>query len=549
MTIYTSPYAPVRPPSCSVYTFHFSLTHPGSQYWKHPPSAPAFTSAPTGNTLTRAQLRSLTLQLFHGLKHPPPSIRGRLVPFARGDVVLVFSPNSLAWPVVLFGLLAGGACLTLANPAYTPAELAHQYTDSGAGLVFVHPNLLDSVLEMLKLVGVTGEHARRRIVVMQYEPGEAAERKGSGKDLVWLEDLLGLGEEKEEEKFEGDGPDGVNATAFLCYSSGTTGKPKGVMTTHKNMVAVNLMLFAAFSEMDPSKDVWMAMLPFYHMYATAQYDLTSLHYITCGAAPIGSQLLFAAKEKLASVGAHVVIGQAYGLTETSPHTHQLPRESAMRKVGSVGLLIPNLEARLVLDDDDGDEGVDAPEWDDTEEALGGPGVRMSARGELWLRGPTIMKGYLNNPAATRNAITPAGWFKTGDICIRDEEGFWYIVDRKKELIKYKGLQVAPAELEALLLTHPQLVDAAVIGVDDPVQATELPRAFVVPASPPSSLAKFAQEIQDWMASRVANHKKLRGGVVIVDHIPKSPSGKILRRQLRDRVKAVTEASRPVRAKL
>ncbi|TFY73629.1 hypothetical protein EWM64_g10384, partial [Hericium alpestre] len=145
-------------------------------------------------------------------------------------------------------------------------------------------------------------------------------------------------------------------------------------------------------------------------------------------------------------------------------------------------------------------------------------------------------GYIGNEAATRNSITPDGWFKTGDIVVRDEEGFWYIVDRKKELIKYKGFQVPPAELEAILHTHPKIVDVAVIGVDDPVQATELPRAYVVPSSKPASAAEFEKEIQEWVKSRVAQHKRLRGGVKIIDAVPKSAAGKILRRELRDLAK-------------
>ncbi|TFY82241.1 hypothetical protein EWM64_g1771, partial [Hericium alpestre] len=156
-------------------------------------------------------------------------------------------------------------------------------------------------------------------------------------------------------------------------------------------------------------------------------------------------------------------------------------------------------------------------------------------------------GYIGNEAATRNSITPDGWFKTGDIAVRDEEGFWYIVDRKKELIKYKGFQVPPAELEALLITHPKIVDVAVIGVEDPLQATELPRAYVVPASPQASPGAFEKEVQEWLKTRVAYHKQLRGGVIIVDSIPKSPSGKILRRQLRDRANA--EAASKAKAKL
>jgi len=171
---------------------------------------------------------------------------------------------------------------------------------------------------------------------------------------------------------------------------------------------------------------------------------------------------------------------------------------------------------------------------------GGVDVKPGEPGELWLRGPTVMKGYLNNSTATKESITTDGWYKTGDVCVRDTDGCYTIVDRIKELIKYKGFQVPPAEMEALLLQHPKVVDVAVIGVYSEKDATELPRAYVVPKEKPqpgADSAAFSAEIQDWVRGRVAKHKFLRGGVVIIDQIPKSPAGKILRRQLRDLAKA------------
>jgi len=201
-------------------------------------------------------------------------------------------------------------------------------------------------------------------------------------------------------------------------------------------------------------------------------------------------------------------------------THLLPAKDYLRKIGSIGILLPNLEARLIASDEDNIIDV----------APGEPG-------ELWVRGPIVMKGYLNNPTATANSVTSDGWFKTGDIAVRDEEGYYKIVDRKKELIKYKGFQVPPAELESVLLEHPEIVDAAVIGIDDPAQATELPRAYIVhKAGATNALKSFPRDVQLWIETRVAKHKFLRGGVVIIDAIPKSAAGKILRRELRERAK-------------
>ncbi|KAF7326085.1 Amp binding protein [Mycena kentingensis (nom. inval.)] len=230
------------------------------------------------------------------------------------------------------------------------------------------------------------------------------------------------------------------------------------------------------------------------------------------------------------------------MTELSPTTHILPIADSVRKMGSIGTLLPNLRARLVRDDE-------------TDVADGEPG-------ELWIHGPTVMKGYLNNAAATLDCVTPDGWFKTGDVAIRDGEGFYYIVDRKKELIKYKGFQgvfggvfglkmtplaVPPAELEGVLLTHPEIADAAVIGVEDTIQATELPRAYIVHAAPqniktPSARAAFARSVVKWMEGQVARHKFLRGGVVVIDAIPKSAAGKILRRELRELAKRESKRS-------
>lgn len=158
-----------------------------------------------------------------------------------------------------------------------------------------------------------------------------------------------------------------------------------------------------------------------------------------------------------------------------------------------------------------------------------------ARGELWIRAPNVMKGYWNKPDATKETLTPDGWLKTGDIAYVDEEGKFYIVDRKKELIKVKGNQVAPAELEALLLEHPAVADAAVIGVPTP-DGDESPRAYVMLQPDEKSKATKPNEIAAFVAKNVARHKKLTGGVYFIDSIPKNPSGKIMRRLLRDQAK-------------
>jgi len=263
--------------------------------------------------------------------------------------------------------------------------------------------------------------------------------------------------------------------------------------------------------------------------AVEKYDMSSLETMFSGAAPLGADLVAAVRKRFLEHGNTVVITQGYGLTETSPTALLLPNEYALEHVGTTGFLLANLEARLVSEEN-GEKTTDIP-----------------GAGELWIRGPTVMKGYLNNASATEDSITPDGWFKTGDVAVRDKDGYYTIVDRRKELIKYKGFQVPPAELENVLLQHPQIADAAVIGVESKEEATELPRAYVVKAAPDASLTPEA--VQEFVAGRVAQHKKLRGGVVFLDVIPKSAAGKILRRELRERAKTEVVEGRAVRAKL
>jgi acyl-CoA synthetase (AMP-forming)/AMP-acid ligase II len=233
------------------------------------------------------------------------------------------------------------------------------------------------------------------------------------------------------------------------------------------------------------------------------YDLSSIKLIMSGAAPLSGELAAAASERL---GCHVM--QGYGLTETSPVTHCVPEDPARNKPGSIGPPIPNTEC-IVVDPASGEE------------------VATDELGEVWIRGPQIMKGYLNNDMATSMTIDSEGWLHSGDIGRVDSDGYFFLVDRLKELIKYKGMQVAPAELEALLLSHPLISDAAVIGVVDE-EAGEVPKAFVVLAG---ELGE--DDIKTYVAERVAPHKRVRV-VEVVESIPKSASGKILRRVLKDK---------------
>ncbi|KAF8070775.1 AMP binding protein [Lyophyllum atratum] len=583
--IYSSSVPSVPTYQRSIFTHLFASNDP-SHVGKYAAAFPAFIDAATGTVLSRGQLKHAALSFAHGIRTHP-----RLVPQARGATLLLFSPNSIAFPVVLLGTVAAGIRCSPANSAYVARELEHQYIDSGSSIVVTSREGLPLVQEMFRGLAINEIEAKRRIVVigtgLAWAGGPAVEEQPL-KDYVTLEDVLSLGTLKQEELFDGEAS---NETCYICYSSGTTGKPKGVETTHANLTTVVDIGVPVFHTTQ-GKDRLLGVLPFFHIYgavaillvpvirglpvivqtrfdsilfcqniekygitvamvvppvlvvlarhpAVDTYNLSSLRIAFSAAAPLGKELILQVTERFRAKNISIAVMQGYGLTETSPIAHILPPALALQKAGSIGILLPNLEARVVVDGE-GAGLVDAHE--------GEPG-------ELWIRGPTIMKGYLNNVKATRGSITQDGWFKSGDICVRDVDGFYWIVDRRKELIKYKGFQVPPSELESVLLTHSDIADVAVVGVDDVAEATELPRAYVVHANPAhvrtaSAKDAFARDVKKWIETKVASHKFLRGGVVVIDEIPKSAPGKILRRELRERAKKeMADGAHVVRARL
>nr|CAI5816914.1 unnamed protein product [Callosobruchus analis] len=337
--------------------------------------------------------------------------------------------------------------------------------------------------------------------------------------------------------------------------------PKGVMCTHDNMAAfidIGQVQFKEIVMSEDPNDALMGLVPFFHSFGfmlmflnilrgkmmvvlgrfkpkiflesivkykisrlivpppvllfllkhpmAKQYDLSCIKEMRSGAAPLGAELEKELKEKFNVE--HV--SQGYGMTETTLAVLATPHGKA--KSGSCGVVVPGMMAKVI--DDDG-------------RALG-----KYQEGELCFKGPLIMKGYVGDPESTRNTIDPDGWLHTGDVAYYDSDGYFFIVDRIKELIKYKAFQVAPAELEALLLTHNSIEDAAVIGLPDEM-AGELPLAFVV-KKPGEKLTE--REVEKFVEDNVSPQKRLRGGVVFVNEIPKNPTGKILRRVLREKAK-------------
>lgn len=433
---------------------------------------------------------------------------------------------------------------------------------------------------MFTSIGCSDMHTRIIVATSSWLTRVPDEEAPAIRKFTCLEGLLGCRELTCEENFDGEQSD---ETACLCYSSGTGGKPRGIETTHYNLTSVIDMVKPVWPNTRPclapslaevvgaeQPDVFLGPLPYYHIFgmvkllllpvslctptvivsgfvlerfleavekyratcvvlvppiflvfarhnAIYRYDLTSLRTIVSGAAPLLRDQILAVKKRFARVGSYVAIIQGYGLTETSPTVFLLPSKHAYDHPGSAGLLLPNLEVRLVQND--------------TRKVL----TDTEVAGEVWVRGPTVMKGYLNDPSSTAVAITKDGWFKTGDIAVRDAEGFFTIVDRRKDFIRYKKFQIPPAELESLLLQYPNVDDAAVTGIPSK-EETELPRAYISPAQPipKPKIEPFALGIQDWVAGKVPSHKELRGGIVVVERIPKSAAGKILRRELRDR---------------
>jgi len=470
-------------------------------------------------SITFGQLRDDIHRLAGGL-----AARG----IGRGGCVGLMAPNMPEYAVVFHGVAVAGAAVTTINPTYGPAEVRFQLQDAGATMLVTTPMFLEVAAQAVEDTNVT------EIVVIGGADGYAS------LDDVYAEPIDQVAVDYDKD------------IVVLPYSSGTTGLPKGVMLTHRNLVANNAQLEHCI-QYEPDEAA-LAALPFFHIYGMQvlmnsllnrgvrvvtmprfdmaqalelvqnekisrffavppivlglakapivdNYDLSSLRQIFSGAAPLGADI---ADECAKRVGCEVV--QGYGMTELSPVSHCTPQGDF--RAGSSGVTISNTETRIV----DPETGEDQP---------------VGGRGELWVRGPQVMKGYLNNPEATAITIDDEGWLHTGDVATVDEHHHVAIVDRIKELIKYKGFQVPPAELEALLVTHPAVNDAAVIGVPDD-EAGELPKAFIVAA--PNSTPTL-DELQAFMSEHVASYKLVRE-IEMVDAIPKSPSGKILRRELR-----------------
>jgi len=467
----------------------------------------------------------------------------------HGDVVMLLLPNCPEFAFVFLGSSRIGAIATTANPFYTPGEIAKQAIASGARVIVTQASYVEKLCDL--------DRQKRSVQVITIDTGAP--------EGCLDFSVLAEADENEIPVVE-IRPDDVVA---LPYSSGTTGLPKGVMLTHGALVSSvaqqvdgenpNLYLH--------SEDVVLCVLPLFHIYSlnsvllcslrvgaavlimqrfeihvlldliekfkvtvapfvppivlaiaknptVEKYDISSIRMVMSGAAPLGKELEDALRARIPNA----TLAQGYGMTEAGP---VLAMSLGFAKVpfsiksGSCGTVVRNAEMKIL----EPETGVSLPH---------------NQAGEICIRGPQIMKGYLNDPEATEMTIDKDGWLHTGDVGYIDDEEELFIVDRVKELIKYKGFQVPPAELEAILVNHPSIADAAVVSQKDEI-AGEVPVAFVVRSDDGPQLT--VNEIKEFVAKQVVFYKKLHN-VYFIDAIPKSPSGKILRKDLRAKLTTV-----------
>ncbi|XP_077229223.1 peroxisomal OPC-8:0-CoA ligase 1-like [Tasmannia lanceolata] len=483
---------------------------------------PAYVDANSGETLTYGELRTLITGVASAL---------HTLGVNKGDVVLLISPNSLYFPLIVLGIMSIGAIFSTANPLNTRLELQTQIQDSNPVLILTTKDLQPKLDGLLPRPPILVEHFLDNLLKGAPQPHTC--------DLPQVT--------------QGD-------TAALMYSSGTTGKSKAVVCSHRNLIKMSCLLRHVWNAEGTARDeVYMCVIPLFHMFGLSMfvcgtlavgstvviarkysmenmllaveeyrvtrlpavppmviqlarsadvakgYELSSLKEVICSGAPIGRKEL----ERFTMCYPQVILSQCYGLTESNgPIT--LCDGVKRRFHVSIGRLIPSIEAKII------DIHTEKP-------------LPPGKYGELYIRGPPVMQGYFKNQEATSLAIDKEGWLHTGDLCFIDNRGLVYVVDRIKELIKYKAYQVAPAELEEILSTHPEISDAAVIPYPHE-EAGEIPMACVVRTSE-SNITE--EDIINFTAAKVAPYKKIRK-VVFINSIPRSPSGKILRRHLRAR---------------
>ncbi|KAH8170475.1 AMP-binding enzyme domain-containing protein [Sarocladium implicatum] len=543
---YTSPFPTLDIPQTNILSYLFEQGPVSEEpLW--------FDSKDASTNLSPKQLLEWVKRLGFGLQR---------LGLKKGDVVMICTPNQIFVPVAYLGIVGAGCIFSGANPAYTVHELVHQISNTTAKLILSHPSMLPSILEAASKAGLPKDK------IFQFSEHRNPPLHGVSD---W-QDMIGSPDQGQTWQWPRlSSREATDTVATINYSSGTTGLPKGVCVSHFNLIAnveqTIVMRYAkkpyAFERRPQER--WVGFLPLYHAYGqlytilmaiklnvpvyimaefryedflavigkykitslqiappilvmlskrpeTSRYDLSSVRDVLCGAAPLSRELQNECQRRF-----DIQINQGWGMTEVTCGALHVPG-GVKDDSGSVGQLDPNCECKLV--DDDGKE------------------VEMGKPGEMYVRGPNICMRYWRNEAATRESLDDQGWLKTGDIAVCNAEGYFWIVDRKKELIKVNALQVAPAELEAALLENEHVADAAVVGIT--LNGNEWPRAYVVIQDASKSKVQ-PNDIAEWLVARVAKHKRLVGGVVFVDEVPKLASGKIQRKTMRDWAKRDAEA--------
>ncbi|XP_063398234.1 probable 4-coumarate--CoA ligase 3 isoform X1 [Mytilus trossulus] len=524
-TIVRSPYPDLSIPQCSFAEYVFEQLDNFSDF-------ALMVDNTSGRHFSGRQLKEYSIKVASALTK---------MGFKKGDRILIFCSNCPEYAIMFMACSALGVIVSTANPVYTDAELARQILHSESCAIVTLPGLMPTAV---KAVNSTKDMAQQVKLIISIGNSDGAIpfsllMEDDGKafpentDINSKEDILAL-----------------------PYSSGTTGLPKGVMLSHYNIISnIEQLTRGPMSHLTAGKDSLIGVLPFYHIYGMVvvqfgsiclgtklvtiprfepepflnaiqqnkisymhlvpplalfmaksplvdNFDVSTVQNMVFGAAPLGAGLT---QELMNRIEANVI--QVYGLTESSPVTNH---DCVPPKLGTIGNLVPNTLGKVI-------------------DVHSGKTLGAGETGEVLLAGPQVMLGYLKNQSATDDMVRD-GWLHSGDIGHFDEEGYFMITDRLKELIKYKGFQVAPAELEALICTHPAVADVAVIGIQAGEDVGEVPKAYVVP-KPGVTLTE--EDITHFVEANVAPYKKLRGGVKLIDSIPKTASGKILRREVKN----------------